>query len=191
MKSSSLLASLCATLALSKPLDKRYLVTTWDIETVTVTVTGTPAETTALAISTGGSWWSNWGFGGPDSSAPASTTTTEAPAPAPTSETWSTPSAAPTTTEAPVPAPTSETWSPPSAAPSSSPPPVAAPAPASSISSAPAAVSSSVSSDYAQAVLDAHNPHRQNASVPDLTWSDTLASIAQQIASSCVYGHNT
>ena len=57
-------------------------------------------------------------------------------------------------------------------------------------SSAPAA-SNTVSSDYVQGVLDAHNSHRENSSAPILTWSNEMASTAQQIAASCVYEHNT
>jgi hypothetical protein len=45
--------------------------------------------------------------------------------------------------------------------------------------------------DYAQAVLDAHNEHRDNHSVAALKWSDDLASIAQEHARTCYYKHNT
>jgi Cysteine-rich secretory protein family len=41
------------------------------------------------------------------------------------------------------------------------------------------------------AILDQHNNHRANASVPALTWSTDLANIAAAIAQSCVYAHNT
>jgi len=44
---------------------------------------------------------------------------------------------------------------------------------------------------YAQHVLDHHNIHRQNNSAGALTWDNNLASIAQQIGSSCYYAHNT
>ncbi len=33
--------------------------------------------------------------------------------------------------------------------------------------------------------------HRSNASVPGLTWDDHMASLAAQIAASCVYAHDT
>ena len=56
--------------------------------------------------------------------------------------------------------------------------------------SAPAA-SNTVSSDYVQGILDAHNSHRENSSAPILTWSNEMTSTAQQIAASCVYEHNT
>ncbi|KIW87842.1 uncharacterized protein Z519_11426 [Cladophialophora bantiana CBS 173.52] len=44
---------------------------------------------------------------------------------------------------------------------------------------------------YNDAILQAHNVHRRNHSAADLTWSDNLATIAAQIAASCVYAHNT
>lgn len=47
-----------------------------------------------------------------------------------------------------------------------------------------------VSSDYIQGILDVHNNHRLNHSAPPLTWSNELASIAQQIGQSCVYAHD-
>lgn len=40
-------------------------------------------------------------------------------------------------------------------------------------------------------MLLAHNVHRANHSAADLTYSDELAGVAQQIASSCVYAHDT
>ena len=33
--------------------------------------------------------------------------------------------------------------------------------------------------------------HRDNASVPHLTWDDHMASVAAQIAASCIYAHDT
>ncbi|KZF20631.1 PR-1-like protein [Xylona heveae TC161] len=53
------------------------------------------------------------------------------------------------------------------------------------------AVSGSSPSDYASTVLYHHNVHRANHTVSDLQYNDTLADIASQIASSCVYAHNT
>merc|ERR1711967_58952 len=46
-------------------------------------------------------------------------------------------------------------------------------------------------SAYADRVLLAHNVHRANHSAADLTYSNELAAVAQQIASSCVYAHDT
>jgi len=78
---------------------------------------------------------------------------------------------APATTEAPAPAMTGwgSDWS----------------------SAAPAVQTAAPVGDYAQAILDQHNNHRANHSVPDLAWSDDMANIAAQIAASCVYEHNT
>jgi uncharacterized protein YkwD len=47
------------------------------------------------------------------------------------------------------------------------------------------------SSSYVQSVLAQHNIHRANHSANALTWDDNMANIAQQIAQSCVYAHNT
>merc|ERR1711977_545694 len=46
-------------------------------------------------------------------------------------------------------------------------------------------------SAYADRVLLAHNVHRANHSAADLTYSNELAAVAQEIASSCVYAHDT
>lgn len=74
-------------------------------------------------------------------------------------------------------------------APPTSTPVYQAPAPSSPApmpsSSAPAAPNS-----YAQMVVDHHNLHRANHSVPDLQWDESLASCAATIAASCVYAHN-
>lgn len=43
---------------------------------------------------------------------------------------------------------------------------------------------------YAQRVLNHHNVHRHNNSVGSLSWDGSLASIALEIAKSCVYAHN-
>lgn len=45
--------------------------------------------------------------------------------------------------------------------------------------------------DFIQNSLYHHNVHRHNHSAPDVTWSESLASAAQQLANSCNYGHNT
>lgn len=192
------LAATCATLTAAKPLDKRALTTTVVWETVTVTVTGTPpAETATLIASSvepaattatdafswssnndwnsgsgsgwgGGGWRGGWGggWGGQGAGAGASgssatVTYTQPP---------SSPSTAPTST-----LPTS----------------TGGEAPSSSNSSPSQPTSTSVSSDYQQGILDSHNIHRRNASVSDLAWSDNMASIAAQIAASCVYAHDT
>jgi uncharacterized protein YkwD len=97
--------------------------------------------------------------------------------------------AAPTTTQAPAaPAPTTPAYTPPAA-----PAPASNSAPPAAQSAAPAAASSGAAApnSYAQAILDQHNNHRQNASAPALSWSTDMANIAAQIAASCVYAHNT
>lgn len=48
-----------------------------------------------------------------------------------------------------------------------------------------------VPSDYASQVIYHHNIHRQNHSAVNLVYSQTLASYARTLASSCSYGHNT
>jgi len=45
--------------------------------------------------------------------------------------------------------------------------------------------------DFVQNSLYHHNVHRANHSAPDVSWSESLASSAQQLANSCNYGHNT
>lgn len=152
-----------AALALAKPVSKRYYVTDYETYTVTETVTG------GGEAATGG--WHGWGSGAwssPAESATSTSTVTLVPTP------LTTPEAVPATT--PAPAPTT-TWA--SVAASSA-------APASS-----AAASSGDAGSYGQPILDQHNNHRANHSVPALTWSDDMASCAQEIASSCVYAHNT
>jgi len=165
-------AGLCASLAAATPLDKRALVTHWEIVTVTATVTGyPPAQTDAAPAGTGSGGWSNWngweggngGWGGA-ATQPAAPSTDSQPAPSfnqPPSDQGS-----------------SNGWS--SSAPSGAPSgPPSGPRP------------TSVSSDYQQGILDSHNIHRANHSAADLTWDDHLAGIAAQIAASCVYAHDT
>lgn len=85
----------------------------------------------------------------------------------------------------------------PSQAPAPSPKTTAAP----KASAAPAAGNSNLpktfvpnldsSSDiYSGLSVQHHNVHRKNASVPDLTWNDTLAGYAKQTAQTCVWGHS-
>lgn len=160
MKSTFIVASLAAA-ALATPLEKRWMHTTWDITTETVTVTG--SEPTATDSGSRGGWWGGWRHSS-ESAAPTPTTT-EAPA---------APASSPAETKAPAPSYGGGEWS---STPASS---AAAPA-----------GTTTVSSDYAQGILDSHNNHRANASVPALTWSDDLASIANTIGNSCKYAHDT
>ncbi|KAK5056600.1 hypothetical protein LTR84_012132 [Exophiala bonariae] len=179
MKSTTglLIAGLCASLAAATPLDKRALVTTYEIVTVTATVTGyPPAKSTDAPADAGSGGWSNWGGwrggNGAGSWGGDATTFTQ---PAPSMEAPAPQNPAPSFNQAPAPAEesssSSSAWS--SSAPPSNPKPT------------------SVSSDYQQGILDAHNIHRANHSVSDLSWDDKLAGIAAQIAASCVYAHDT
>lgn len=43
---------------------------------------------------------------------------------------------------------------------------------------------------YSGLAVEHHNVHRKNASVPNLTWNDTLAGYAKQTAQTCVWGHS-
>jgi len=161
MKTTIIVGALAAT-AFSKPLlNKKWVVYTTELDVVTATVTS------------GGSsgWsWGDWHHGSESTAAPtsaAAAATTEAPAPpAPTTPAYTPPA----TTEAPA---TTETPAATSAAPAA------------------ATTAASTSDSYSQAILDQHNNHRANSSAPDLSWSTDMANIAAQIASSCVYAHNT
>jgi hypothetical protein len=189
------LAAFFAGLVVSTPLDKRAYTTEIEVFTVTVTVTGFPpeetptstvaaAETTATEAADNNAWTSwngehsgNWGGGWGGSSGWNS----GPPAAANTPPSSSSPDAdTPSSTSTPDTAPSSSWPSTPESSPASSP-----------ASTAPAPISTTVSSDYKQGILDSHNMHRANASVPGLVWDDNMASIAAEIAASCVYAHNT
>ncbi|KIW68433.1 hypothetical protein PV04_04379 [Phialophora macrospora] len=169
------LAATCAGMAAATPLDKRAYVTEIEMFTVTVTVTGyppadTPAATSVDAAPSAWNSWGDWGeWRGGWSSDSASPTAAAPPVDTP----------APSEAPSPTPAPESDAW--PSSTPEASAPPAGPPSP----------VSTSISSDYQQGILDSHNIHRSNASVPNLVWDDHMASIAAQIAASCVYAHDT
>lgn len=166
-------AGLCATLAAATPLDKRALVTEYEIVTVTATVTGyPPAQSSVAPADTGSGGWSNWGGwrGGNGGWGGDAAATTYAQ-PAPSTEAPASSRPAPSFNQSPGGSS--------SGGPGSSPP------------SAPAPRPTGVSSDYQQGILDAHNIHRANHSASDLAWDDKLAGIAAQIAASCVYAHDT
>jgi uncharacterized protein YkwD len=189
MRSSIILTSLLATLALAKPLDKRYLTTKVEVYTVYTTVT-MGAQT---ASHLGGRHRHRSSSAIAQSSAAGTTTDVVVPTytpqpPASSSE------AVPSSSEAPAP-PSSEAPAPPSSkapAPSSAPAPVSsAPAPSTPASSSAAPVMSNLG-DYAQKILDQHNVHRANhTDTNPLTWSDQLTATALKIANSCVYAHDT
>jgi len=178
MRTTLVIASLFASLALSKPLHerlhgKRSYVVVEDIETVTKTVTG----------SSGSGWqWGEWGWHG--SSSP--TTSSES-------------DAVPVVTETPL-APTipvvTETMTMPAATPTPAavqPSTAAASAwPTSAPTAAPSTGAIASQGNFPiQPVLDQHNNHRGNSSAAPLVWDENLANIALEIAQSCVYAHNT
>jgi uncharacterized protein YkwD len=166
MKNTLIVSALAAT-ALAKPLiEKKWVVYTTEVDVVTATVTE----------GSSGWSWGDWKHG-----SPAAATSTPAPstteAPAATTPAWT------SSAEAPA----APAWTPSAEAPP-------APAPETTWSSAAPAASSAAPSapdSYSQAILDQHNNHRANSSAPALSWSDDMASIAAQIAASCVYAHNT
>ena len=47
------------------------------------------------------------------------------------------------------------------------------------------------SNDFQKKIVDAHNLHRANHSVPALQWHDGLASAAQMVANKCSFTHDT
>jgi len=73
---------------------------------------------------------------------------------------------------------------------STPPPSPASPAPTGSPSPAPPAGSGAPDA-YASAMLEQHNIHRSNHSASPLVWDSDLAGLAQQVAQSCVYAHDT
>ncbi|EXJ93633.1 hypothetical protein A1O1_02025 [Capronia coronata CBS 617.96] len=240
MKTSSfIVAAACASLAAATPLNKRAWATTYEIVTVTVTVTGSPPAETAVssiqAIPTAdatswaapnsghasgpGAWWGAWRDWGSISAiattwATQSAVTTIIETSAAATATASASAVIPTyaTPSSPVGQSSANAVVPTYATPSSSPAgqssasavvptyatTTSAPVSQSSANVSPtlssstaAAVPTTVSSDYQQGILDSHNIHRRNATVSNLVWSDEMASIAAQIASSCVYAHDT
>lgn len=58
------------------------------------------------------------------------------------------------------------------------------------VASTTAAVAAATATDYDSVVLYQHNIHRANHSATDLVWNSTLASIALEIAQTCIYEHN-
>jgi len=196
--------------ALAVPYQKRDIVVDYDYVTVTnvVTVTAgaeatTSVEAAAAVVSSSSSskhkhhWWtkSTVASSAAATSVAPAPSSSEAPAssaaPAPSSYEAPSSSAEPTTPTSTYVAPTtstsvyvaptttseapSSTWSS-SAAPASS-------APASSAASGPL-------TEYSAIAVHHHNIHRANHTSPDVTWDDTLASTAADIAASCVYAHD-
>lgn len=178
MKVSTTVALCMGATALASPLGeiKRYLVTEVVMETATVTVTGS---------GNGQQRWGHWTYHPrptdsntlslieTTSSIPIVSipTTSQAVVSTTLSTSTITPSTTSQSTEAPPPPPSSSSSSAPATQPSSG--------------------TSAGLSDYAGPIIEQHNLHRGNHSAPDIAWNQTLADIAQQIAQSCEYKHNT
>lgn len=156
---------------------ERDYVTEVDVVTTVITVTaGQALPTSSVAASSEArSWaWGGWSSSAAASSAPAATSLVVVS------------SAAPATSATPVS----------SVAASSAVEVASSSAPASSAAASSAAGSATVSAasstnTYNANVLNHHNVHRANHSASDVTWDDTLASTALEIANSCMYAHNT
>ncbi|EHK99660.1 PR-1-like protein [Glarea lozoyensis ATCC 20868] len=184
MHSSIIITSLCAALAVAKPLQhmgkhiKKDYVTDLDIviETVFVTVTaGSPpavetpqAEATTVVVM-------NTVYA--QAETPVATSSPKAAAVFAAVSPVEAAEPAPTTTIAPVVVPTT-------AAPVvvSTPEPVVAPVPVTS--AAPAA------SGYEGTILERHNAHRANHSANALVYNATLAGYAKNTAQKCVFAHD-
>jgi hypothetical protein len=216
MRSSIILTSLLATLALANPLDKRYLTTKVEVYTVWTTVTR-GAEPTGYGRSKGhdrgggrGRHRSSSAVAEPSVASSSAdvvvpTLTPEAsPSPSPSeeapvpSEEVPVPSeeapypSAPAETSSEAPIPTSEPAPAPVTSDTNKGVTPSAPASSAPAPSSPAPAPSKASSAYGQAILDQHNIHRANhTDTGPLAWSDALAATALKIANSCVYQHDT
>jgi len=178
MRSFTLVLALFAALALSSPLNKRQVFTDLKIVTVTEWVTAGAVTADAYAAST----TTYHHYRRPNE--PASSSAAPAPVSTPASS-----SEAPAPV-APAPAPSTAA----AELATSAPPPPASSSPTASTAALPASSAAPASTGgdtYQNDVLNSHNIHRSNHSAPALTWDDNLASIAAQIASSCIYAHNT
>lgn len=177
MRSSIILASFCAALAVASPIHKAvqkkdyvYDITT---EIVYVTVTeGVPVHTPTPSTTSV--------YVAPP--APKTTSTTPPPPP-PTTTSTTPPPPPPTTTTTPALAPTTSTPAAPVAETT-----VAEVKAAAATTTAPAADASPT--DYISTALYHHNKHRANHSSPALTWDDTLASYSLATAKKCVFAHD-
>ncbi|KAI7490649.1 hypothetical protein KC357_g1994 [Hortaea werneckii] len=210
---SSVIAAAFAAGAAAVPLEKRAVVTDYDVvyytQVVTVTQGAAPtttvavdpetnAATTTTAAQYYGHHWKPWhwtgGFGSDESSSEVSSAdpTSETSAPAPAGYTSAT-SWATTWTSSWGEAPSSEAPSSTYVAPSTSEAPSSTyVAPSSTAASTTSSADDSIVTSYQDKVLVHHNVHRSNHSdTGDLEWDDGLASTAQKIAESCTYAHNT
>lgn len=217
MRSSTILATLFAAGAIASPVHKNLHKRVYEYEIVTeiVTVTitaGQEPETVktvktvlvapqAAKIRTTKSKSSSSTTTSTTTTV-VSTTTTQAPPPPPPTTTTPPPppppattEAPPQTTEAPAPAPVVEVVQSPSPepAPAPSPEPEPAPAPAPEPTPEAAPVESAPTSSSGDAVkdaaLNAHNAYRAKHHAGPLSWDESLASSAAQLAGGCTNKH--
>ena len=127
------------------------------------------------------SWYSSWQQ--TSAASPTPEASTQAPTSAPSSVVFTT-----VTQPASTQAPTTQPATSPST--TAAPATTAAPSTTDVASSTVAAPSPPAGTDYASIAVYHHNIHRANHSANPVTWDDGLASIAAEIASSCVYAHN-
>ncbi|OBT65412.1 hypothetical protein VE03_06103 [Pseudogymnoascus sp. 23342-1-I1] len=205
MRSSAIVLAGLSALALAAPLQKRRYVTDVVIDYVTVYVTEgnlpTTTSSSSIVVPTTTSTPPVVTPTVPVAVAPVATegvfveSTTPEPTPTPTPEpVVETPEpVVETPTPTPTPAAPATTQAPQQAAVvESTPTPVeAAPVVAQTTEASAAAVASPATGDYKSAVLYHHNVHRTNHSAPALTYDDTLAGYAAQVAKTCVFKHDT
>lgn len=185
MRSSTIVLAALSALAIAAPLQKRAYVTDVVIDYVTVTVTdGQPLPTRSSTTSS-----------------TTSTTSIEVPTTTPEPvipETTPPPVVVETPTpvvivETPTPQPVVVQTTPEAVAPvavAASTQVAVAPAPVVETTEQAAPAPSPVGNDYNSAVLYHHNAHRANHTASDLTYDDTLASYAAEVASKCVFAHD-
>jgi hypothetical protein len=191
MRYSWLIGAVCAAGAMAKPIDKRAYVIDWTIVTVTETITlspgpeptPAPAYSPIQAVQLTHTVVSDVPAPVEAEPKPADSVPTpvapvgkveELPGASAWSTAWTSTWTSAWTSPVPEAAqPTTLTTSTPSPAP-------APPAPAPPAANA-----------YQSAVLYNHNIHRSNHSASSMIWNSTLESSAYDLASQCVYQHNT
>lgn len=183
MRSSIILASFCAALAVASPIHKAvqkkdyvYDITT---EIIYVTVTeGVPYNTPTPKATVSTSKTHHHVQASKSSSTsvyvapPAPKTTSTTPPPPPPTTTSTTPAPAPTTSTSAAPVVAETTVAEVKAAATTS------------------AAAEASPTDYISTALYHHNKHRANHSSPALTWDDTLASYSLATAQKCVFAHD-
>jgi uncharacterized protein YkwD len=183
MRSSAVIASLCAALAVASPVNKALLnkkAIVYDIVTdiVYVTVTegvpyATPTPTTTVVIKHTVT---------ASHSRKPKTKTSVAPVVVPTTSAAPVVVVAPTTSAAPV-VVVETTSQAPAVQETTTPVQV-------KVAATTAAPATSSPTDYASTALYHHNMHRANHSASDLTWDDQLATYAKASANKCVFAHD-